>query len=57
MAGSIWSYFDLLTEFMDRLAHGLRIFHPPGVFAYLLRRQYNIMVLHKVQQQRKFTAA
>ena len=42
---------------MNRLTHGLRIFHPPGVFAYLLRCQYNIMVSHKVQQQRKFMAA
>ena len=48
MAGAIWSYFDLLTEFMDRLAHGLRIFHLPGVFAYLLCGQYNSWVTHEV---------
>ena len=53
----IWSYFNLLAEFMDRLAHGLRIFHPPGVFAYLLRGQYHIMISHEVQQQGKLTAA
>ena len=57
MAGVIWSYFNLLAEFMDRLAHGLRIFHPPGVFAYLLRGQYHIMISHEVQQQGKLTAA